>query len=407
MWISKVSSWIMTGVGLVKRIRNATQLISLRLGELVAEPYIKCPNCECGIDTSNVSLVWPELPAGVKFDPSDLELLQHLQGKSSLQNSNSRALIDEFIPTIAEMEGICYTHPKNLPGIKMDGSSLHFFHKVSNAYGCGHRKRRKITGNNDSVCDEHIRWHKTGASKPIYDENGFKIGWKKILVLYRGSKRGGSKIDRDNWVMHQYHLGADEDEANGELVVSKVFYQLLSKKNDKSEMDDVELESEPSAAKIDPRTPNSEPSAAKIDPRTPKTDPPQPCLPSNSPCDTEQYTPIQVDQEEEECGTSIRRVKVEAAECSAWFAELPPAVVVADLPASDEPRQLMDAPRVGPEPEAPIPVDGSNTDLFNGLPDLDTTFQCLGTPSDSISLTDIHFGSQDSFGGWPDSFKFY
>jgi hypothetical protein len=63
-----------------------------------------------------VSLVWPELPAGVKFDPSDLELLQHLQGKSSLQNSNSRALIDEFIPTIAEMEGICYTHPKNLPG---------------------------------------------------------------------------------------------------------------------------------------------------------------------------------------------------------------------------------------------------------------------------------------------------
>lgn len=51
------SSWIMTGVGLIKKIRNTTQLICLRLGELVAEPYIKCPHCECEIDTSNVSSV--------------------------------------------------------------------------------------------------------------------------------------------------------------------------------------------------------------------------------------------------------------------------------------------------------------------------------------------------------------
>jgi len=79
-------------------------------------------------------------------------------------------------------------------------------------------------------------------------------------------------------------------------------------------------------------------------------------------------------------------VKVEAAECSAWFAELPPAVVVADLPASDKPRQLRDAPPVGSEPEARIPVNGSNADLFDGLPDLDPTFPCLVTPSDSISL---------------------
>ena len=80
-------------------------------------------------------------------------------------------------------------------------------------------------------------------------------------------------------------------------------------------------------------------------------------------------------------------MKVEAAEFSAWFAELPPAVVVADLPASDKPRQLRDAPPVSPEPEATIPVNGSNTDLFNGLTDLDTTFPCLGTPSDSIAVS--------------------
>ncbi|TKW04979.1 hypothetical protein SEVIR_7G146000v4 [Setaria viridis] len=366
------NSWIMTGVGLIKKIRNATQSICLRLGELVAEPYIKCPNCECEIDTSNVHLVWPALPAGVKFDPSDFELLQHLEGKSSLLNSKSHALIDAFIPTIEEKGGICYTHPKNFPGIKMDGSSFHFFHRVPNAYGCGHRKRRKVSGDVGSVCDEHIRWHKTGKPKPIRDDNGVKKGWKEILVLYRGSKRGGSNTHIDNWVMHQYHLDAYE-EADGELVVSKVFYQLASKKNGKSEMDDIVVESKASVAKIDHRTP--------------KTDPPQPCFPNNSPCDTEQYTPIQVDQEEEECGTSFCpvMVKVEPSECSARLAELSPAVVVADLPASDEPRQPRDTTGAGPEPEAPIPIDGSNTDLFHGLPDLDVTFPELTFRSYQLS----------------------
>jgi hypothetical protein len=134
-------------------------------------------------------------------------------------------------------------------------------------------------------------------------------------------------------------------------------------------------------------------------------------------------------------------VKVEAAECSA---ELPPAAAVANLPAWDEPGQPRDTTDADREPEAPVPVDGSNTDLFNGLPELDTTFTCVRTPSDGISLAvslsravvplafslaaaewfghnnlavkvkrswvcfvifqDIQLGSQDSFGGWLDSF---
>jgi len=53
-----------------------------------------------------------------------------------------------------------------------------FFHRVSNAYGRGHRKRRKISDNHD-VSDEHIRWHKNGRSKVICDENGVEKGWKK------------------------------------------------------------------------------------------------------------------------------------------------------------------------------------------------------------------------------------
>jgi hypothetical protein len=57
---------------------------------------------------------WPGLPDGVKFEPTDLELLGHLEGK--VGRAASHVLIDDFIPTIEAAEGICYTHPENLPG---------------------------------------------------------------------------------------------------------------------------------------------------------------------------------------------------------------------------------------------------------------------------------------------------
>ncbi|PNX83886.1 NAC domain-containing protein, partial [Trifolium pratense] len=49
-------------------------------------------------------------------------------------------------------------------------------------------------------------------------------GFKKILVLYTNYGRQ-KKPEKTNWVMHQYHLGTNEEEKDGELVVSKVFFQ--------------------------------------------------------------------------------------------------------------------------------------------------------------------------------------
>lgn len=63
-----------------------------------------------------VSHEWPGLPAGVKFDPSDVQLLEHLAAKCGVGNAKPHILIDEFIPTLEEDKGICYTHPENLPG---------------------------------------------------------------------------------------------------------------------------------------------------------------------------------------------------------------------------------------------------------------------------------------------------
>lgn len=67
--------------------------------------------------TFQVSHAWPGLPRGVKFDPTDQEIIWHLLAKVGIQNFKPHPFIDEFIPTVEEEDGICYTHPQNLPGI--------------------------------------------------------------------------------------------------------------------------------------------------------------------------------------------------------------------------------------------------------------------------------------------------
>ena len=116
-------------------------------------------------------------------------------------------------------------------GVKRDGSSVHFFYKIINAYASGRRKRRRV-GDQERTINSCVRWHKTGKTKAVM-QNGIQRGFKKIMVLYETSKRG-CKPEKCNWVMHQYHLGSDEDEKEGEYVVSKIFHQQ-EKETDKNE----------------------------------------------------------------------------------------------------------------------------------------------------------------------------
>lgn len=104
-----------------------------------------------------------------------------------------------------------------------NGQIRHFFHRPSKAYTTGNRKRRKVHTDHDDQAGGETRWHKTGKTRPVFGKRELK-GFKKILVLYTnyGKQR---KPEKTNWVMHQYHLGNNEEEKDGELVVSKVFYQ--------------------------------------------------------------------------------------------------------------------------------------------------------------------------------------
>ncbi|CAN4084114.1 unnamed protein product [Withania somnifera] len=185
--------------------------------------FITCPSCGHTIELQHQRGILddlPGLPAGVKFDPSDGEILEHLEAKVLSHTRKIHPLIDDFISTIDGENGICYTHPQKLPGVSKDGQVRHFFHRPSKAYTTGTRKRRKV---HTEIDGGETRWHKTGKTRPVYI-SGVVKGYKKILVLYTNYGRQ-RKPEKTNWVMHQYHLGENEEEKDGELVVSKVFYQ--------------------------------------------------------------------------------------------------------------------------------------------------------------------------------------
>ncbi|KAK7245492.1 hypothetical protein RIF29_40338 [Crotalaria pallida] len=199
--------------------KSSSDLIDAKLEEHQLSGSKQCPSCGHQFEAKQD---WVGLPAGVKFDPTDQELIEHLEGKVEIKNMKSHPLIDEFIPTIEGEDGICYTHPEKLPGVTRDGLSRHFFHRPSKAYTTGTRKRRKIQNECDLQGGE-TRWHKTGKTRPVM-VNGKQKGCKKILVLYTNFGKN-RKPEKTNWVMHQYHLGQNEEEKEGELVVSKIFYQ--------------------------------------------------------------------------------------------------------------------------------------------------------------------------------------
>ncbi|QCD90247.1 hypothetical protein DEO72_LG4g1202 [Vigna unguiculata] len=206
---------------------------------------------EASMNSNYVAQEWPGLPKGVKFDPSDQEIIWHLLAKVGVEGSIPHPFIDEFITSLEEDDGICYTHPKNLPGIKKDGSASFFFHRAIKAYNTGNRKRRKIASQDFG----DARWHKTGKTKPVVLD-GARKGWKKIMVLYENNI-GGGKVEKTNWVMHEYHLGAKEDENDGEYIFSKVFYQQQVKLGDKDDQDVTEAteSTEATIVKVVPNTP--------------------------------------------------------------------------------------------------------------------------------------------------------
>ncbi|XP_020531151.1 SUPPRESSOR OF GAMMA RESPONSE 1 isoform X2 [Amborella trichopoda] len=246
------AAWLIDSSRIATKIKSASQPCDPLRIKWESNPTRACPNCNHIIDNSDVTQDWPGLPRGVKFDPSDQELLGHLAAKVGVDGAKLHPFIDEFIMTLYEEDGICYTHPQKLPGVKQDGSVCHFFHRTVKAYNSGTRKRRKIL-NHLNPCSGDVRWHKTGKTRQVIVD-GVHRGCKKIMVLYMSTGKGG-KPEKTNWVMHQYHLGTEDDEKDGDFVVSKVLYQQQLKPCEKNDQDMPEETAPTSVDPVDPVTP--------------------------------------------------------------------------------------------------------------------------------------------------------
>ncbi|KAG0480239.1 hypothetical protein HPP92_011097 [Vanilla planifolia] len=159
---------------------------------------------------------WPGLPRGVKFDPSDEDLLGHLLAEVGKGLVKRHPFISEFIISLDEDHGVSNLHPLFLPGVKQDGSMSYFFHRTIENHSCRHKRQKKSKRSIEFV------WHKIGKTRPVFLD-GIHHGSKETMALYVIPASGG-KPEKTPWLMHQYHVGTNEDEED--LFVSKIFYQM-------------------------------------------------------------------------------------------------------------------------------------------------------------------------------------
>nr|ABF94699.1 No apical meristem protein, expressed [Oryza sativa Japonica Group] len=152
---------------------------------------------------------WPGLPRGVEFNPTDSDLLWHLAAEVGNGQARRHPFINEFIKSVDETIGFGYTHPQDIPGIRQDGCASYFFHK-----------NFKECANENSKC---IRWQKSGNPISITLDGNLQ-GCKEVFVLYAYETDGNNPQITD-WRLHQYHIESTEKD-EGELVVSKIFYEL-------------------------------------------------------------------------------------------------------------------------------------------------------------------------------------
>ncbi|XP_020685793.1 uncharacterized protein LOC110102005 isoform X1 [Dendrobium catenatum] len=162
---------------------------------------------------------WPSLPKGVKFDPSDEELLWHLLAEMGKGVAKRHPFINEFIFSLDEDAGLGHVLPQFLPGVKQDGSASYFFHRKIEMHRSRNFKRQKKQDNSVEIC-----WNSIGKSNLVCVD-GIHQGSKEVLSLYMNTVTGGNPL-KTPWLMHQYCIGINETEED--LVVSKIFYEISS-----------------------------------------------------------------------------------------------------------------------------------------------------------------------------------
>lgn len=153
---------------------------------------IVCPSCGHCMEIHDKAGLndLPGLPAGVRFDPNDQEILEHLEAKVLSNIHKLHPLIDEFIPTLEGENGICYTHPEKLPGVSKDGLIRHFFHHLQRHIRLEQGKEEKCTQMKTGVRQDGTKPEKQGQFWPVKRLKVSKRYWCSIQTMAgKGSLR--------------------------------------------------------------------------------------------------------------------------------------------------------------------------------------------------------------------------
>ncbi|PIN06912.1 hypothetical protein CDL12_20531 [Handroanthus impetiginosus] len=144
------------------------------------------------------TLLSRRFPPGVRFAPTDLELIYHYLMKKV---NNQPLPLDEIYDVNLYQynpETLAESYPK------LGDNDWYFFTPREKKYKNGSRPKRSAgTG----------YWKATGADKPILLRNHTitTIGWKRALVFYQGKSPKGNKTD---WMMYEFKVDQPQPSRN-------------------------------------------------------------------------------------------------------------------------------------------------------------------------------------------------
>ncbi|EOY09273.1 NAC domain, IPR003441-like protein [Theobroma cacao] len=127
-------------------------------------------------------------PPGVRFFPSDEELLQHY-----LKN---KVLNQPIFPNIIQEVNLYQHHPLELTGMYKPLTETEWYF-----FTCRDRKHSK--GCRPNRATPRGFWKQSGVEKPIPLDSEDAIGYKKWLIFY---EKENEQVKRTDWKMHEYRI---------------------------------------------------------------------------------------------------------------------------------------------------------------------------------------------------------